>query len=614
MEQKEQVTEKTSEYGNYDVFIEKLRGTSYRICEQSLCIDGKEGPIAISNFLPIIDEQIIYSNGKDVTTEYLVHGYLLDTKKELSKIRLTKKELESFNFVLNSDWKIDAIICAGGGNKDKLREVAQIVSKNFMKVTKIFSHTGFIRDNGKLNYLYHNGIIGESENIRVDLSNDKLQQYCFTQNEFDIKESLQTSYSIMKLANPKIAISLMSITYLAPLTSLLASKGINADLILWVEGKTGTRKSSLAAIMQSHFGDFDRNSFPCSFRDTLNSIEKKAFITKDTLNVIDDFNPESYSSTKQNIAEKIFAMYGDRAGRDRMSQDGKTLRSPYVARGQCIVTAESFPNVAESRLARCLVVDIKPNDIDLQKLSFLQTNKEKLAYSMQQYIKWVITNEDKVLTKAVEMKNKLNIENQDNSVHGRVNESVNVLYIGMAIYLDFLQDNQVITKEMAESTLSLTLTTLNGVAKEQMQDVETSNPVNMFFNGVTQLYVTDKIHFRDFNSPTQARYFGTHIGYIDKKKNGANEQGSYLFFPDILYSEIVKFYRSQNINFPISKASLWKYLDTEGYLYKPKGADRRTVRRIIPETGNLVPFIQIPMEKVEDIIFTIPKISKGFGQ
>lgn len=602
----------TSEHENYDIFIKKLENTNYCVHEKSLCVNVKDCSIPVCNFLPIIDEQVIYSNGKDVTTEYLVHGYLLDTKEELPQIRLTKKELESFNFVLNSDWKINAVICAGNGNKDKIREVAQIVSKDFMKVTKVFSHTGFIRENGKLNYLYHNGVIGNSKNIKVDLSSDKLQQYCFTQKEFDIKESLQTSYAIMKLASPKIIIPLIATTYLSPLTSLLASKSVNADFILWIEGKTGTRKSSLAALAQSHFGNFDRNTFPCSFRDTLNSIEKKAFITKDTLNVIDDFNPESYSNTKQNTAEKLFAMYGDRAGRDRMSQDGKTLRSPYVARGQCIVTAESFPNVAESRLARCLVIDIKQNDIDLQRLSLLQNNKEKLAYSMQQYIKWIITNEDKILTKAVEVKNKLNIENQDNNIHGRVNESVNVLYIGMVIYLDFLQDNKIITKDMAENTLSLTLTTLNNIAKEQMQDVETSNPVNMFFNALEQLYVTDKIHFRDYNKVTQSKYFGTHIGYIDNRKSNEYEKGFYYLFPDVSYAEILKFYRNQNMNFPISKASLWKYLDTEGYLYKTKGNDRRTSRRVIPETDNKVPFIIIPVDKVKNVTFEVPKVTRGF--
>lgn len=122
----EDITNQTTEKVNYDSFIKKLVGSGYSIVDNNLCYEGQKGPVAISNFLPIIDEQIIYSNGKDVTTEYLVHGYLLDTKEELPQIRLTKKELENFNFVLNSDWKINAIICAGGGNKDKAKKYLKL--------------------------------------------------------------------------------------------------------------------------------------------------------------------------------------------------------------------------------------------------------------------------------------------------------------------------------------------------------------------------------------------------------------------------------------------------------------------------------------------------------
>ena len=50
------------------------------------------------------------------------------------------------------------------------------------------------------------GVIGDVKDIEVDLSEDKLQQYCFTDKEFDIKEALYTSYSILELASEKITI------------------------------------------------------------------------------------------------------------------------------------------------------------------------------------------------------------------------------------------------------------------------------------------------------------------------------------------------------------------------------------------------------------------------
>ena len=97
MEQ-EKIQETTNDYGKYNAFIEKLKGTGYLISENHLCYMSKDNPVEISNFLPIIDEQIIYDNGKEVTIEYLIHAYLLDQKRELEQIRITKKELESFYF------------------------------------------------------------------------------------------------------------------------------------------------------------------------------------------------------------------------------------------------------------------------------------------------------------------------------------------------------------------------------------------------------------------------------------------------------------------------------------------------------------------------------------
>ncbi len=54
-------------------------------------------------------------------------------------------------------------------------------------------------------------------------------------------------------------------------------------------GRTGSMKSTLARLILSHFDNFNNTDLPMSFRDTANSIVRKAFLLKDTLTVIDDF-------------------------------------------------------------------------------------------------------------------------------------------------------------------------------------------------------------------------------------------------------------------------------------------------------------------------------------
>lgn len=585
----------------FEKYIKLLANAGYVIGKELLFKEGKTTFIPISNFLAVVDEQINYNNGRDISTVYQVHGIIISNHKMLTPIRVTKQELENFSFTLNKEWKLDAIICAKQGNKDIMREVTQLISKDDIITREIYAHTGFEKIDGKLIYLYHNGYVGDlgDTNIEVDLSDDKLEQYQFSDKEdIDIKEALATSFSILELADYKITIPLLATTYLAPLTTIFQEEGINADYILWLEGKSGTRKSSLTAVLLSHFGNFSRNSFPCSFRDTLNSIEKKAFILKDSLNVIDDFNPETNGNRKSDIAEKLFGMYGDRAGRDRMSQDGKTLKSPYIARGLCIVTGESFPNVAQSRLARAILVDVKKNSVNLQILTELQENKEKLSFCMKEYIKWIIENEVEIREYAKSYMKELQESERNNGIHGRTNEAVNVMTIGFNLFLAFFKENNVIKEEEEKELSRLAYTTLVEVAKEQGEEIDENNPVKMFTNAIEQLYLGGKIYLKDYNEYDLTEYSNsTFVGMVDNK----TDEGLYYFFPDIIYKEIVKFYKGQDIKFPISKSALWKYLDLEGYLYRTPKSQRRTVERKIPLSDNYLAVIPVIQEKMRNI-------------
>ncbi|OKZ83823.1 MAG: hypothetical protein BHW07_00745 [Clostridium sp. CAG_433_25_7] len=132
-----------------------------------------------------------------------------------------------------------------------------------MKKEIVFTNTGFERIDNKLVYLYHDGCIGSDENVKADLSTDTLEQYCFTDKKFDEKVALNESLKMRNLADKKVAVPLLAVTYLSPLISILEEVGIFADFILYLLGPSGTRKSSISAIALSHFGNnFQRNNFP----------------------------------------------------------------------------------------------------------------------------------------------------------------------------------------------------------------------------------------------------------------------------------------------------------------------------------------------------------------
>ena len=219
---------------------------------------------------------------------------------------------------------------------------------------------------------------------------------------------------------------------------------------------------------------------------------------------------------------------------------------------------------------------------------------------MKQYIKWIIDNEEDIRKYVREKMKELQKATQNNDIHGRTNEAVNVMTLGFNICLKFLHSYNIISAEQQKALEEVCYITLFDVANRQAQAIDDFNPVNMFINALEQLYTTKRIYLKDYNNCSKTEYDNTSlIGYVDNKENDGD--GLYYLFPDITYNLIIQFYKQQDIKFPISKSALWKYLDMEGYLYKTPKMQRRTVRRKIPNTENEIAFIPILQEKMKNI-------------
>ena len=63
------------------------------------------------------------------------------------------------------------------------------------------------------------------------------------------------------------------------------------DVSVWIEGFTGCMKSTLAALFLGHFGDFTRTTLPGAWSSTVNHLEHRAFVLKDSIFVVDDYAP-----------------------------------------------------------------------------------------------------------------------------------------------------------------------------------------------------------------------------------------------------------------------------------------------------------------------------------
>ena len=126
----------------------------------------------------------------------------------------------------------------------------------------------------------------------------------------------------------------LALVFLSPLNEFLRQIGHEPKFILTLLGRTGSMKSTVAALMTSFFGSFSATDLPMSFRDTANSITHSAFSLKDVLTCVDDYHPTGRreSETMKSIMQTVARGYGDRAARNRLTPE-ITLREARPRQG-----------------------------------------------------------------------------------------------------------------------------------------------------------------------------------------------------------------------------------------------------------------------------------------
>ncbi len=580
-----------------DIYIDELDYSSYRVVTDipfgntkvtRLCKITKKGVVPLTNALPVIKEKVSYKDGENTTTKYKLKLELLDNQEKIGGVEIDERELSKLIQVMDS-CGTGKIINHEENNDKKMKEVAQTIARVSMKESTIFTHTGFTKINGNTVFLFHNGNIGaDNENIITDLEYGelKMSRYCMTNKEFDAKEAFERELSLLKVTNPSIIFPLLATTFISPLYTLLQEEDIHPNYVLLVLGKTGVLKSSIVAVLLSHFGNFDRDNFPATFRDTLNTIEKRASVCKDCLFVIDDYKPEARETEQEKIMEQIFAMFGDRVGRGRMKPDG-TLRKSCSAQGMGIVTGERMPKVPQGRIARAMKVEIKKGDINLDELTKLQQNKEQLAFVMKKYIKWIIDNDETIRRKSKEI---LNTYSTTTS-HLRTAEYVSILMIGIVFWLDFLEENNAINSTQKEDLKSQAYQTLIEAGNAMTLSIEEENPIEIFFDTISELISTGRIYFTDKQTGVAENVSsGKHVGYVD--------DNYYYLLPDTIYNEVAKACSSQ---FLMSPKELWTNLKNENYIVVDK-QNRPKIRMTEPITKIKTPMVLIRKQKWQEIM------------
>lgn len=567
----------------YKPYIDALEDVPDYTLNDKGCLtgfDAKGNPMELANFVARPTKEVIRDDGESVELTYRIEG-VLHGGKPLESVDVKLSDFLSMKWA-TENWGIEVSFKPGFTKKDLCRDAIQNMAKGIQK-HHVFTHVGWRKlQSGKWVYLHANGCIGK-DNISIDIEKE-LQKYVLP--DFgtiqDAKLAAKASLQLLKLAPYHITIPLLSLVYLSPLVEAFSRVNIEPNFVVWLHGTTGSRKTTIGQLFLAHFGQFSSKTPPASFKDTANNIERKAFSTKDTLLLIDDYHPEAsrYEANKMaTIAQRVLRMYGDRIGRGRLKSTTEYQKT-YAPRGMALVTGEDVPT-GESTVARFFEAEITRDDVDLKLLTKFQNQSPLLAEAMVGYIQWLAPkmNELPALLKESFKENRSYF--LEHAAHGRLSESAAWLLTAFDQMLSYQCDMGVIPEATADKWLEKARTVLlEGIVK-QNKLVQQEKPEEVFIKVVQLLLESGKAHVQPIGATSSSVNHidiakGTQIGWYDDSK--------YYLLPSVSFSMVQKHLLSQGENFAVTEQTLWKHLEQANMIDVEKDSNGKVTHRLPKKT------------------------------
>lgn len=556
----------------------------YKVKDGLICVqkNTREGAVdaPLCNFTAKVTEEVVLDDGAETTRAFQVQGKL-DTGIPLPSVRVPAARFSSMNWVA-SEWGLSAVVRAGFSTRDQLREAIQRFSPD-AKRRQIFTHVGWREIDGEHVYLTASGAVGR-EGFEVDLG-PELAQYNLPRRAEDPVGAMRASLRLLNVAPLTVTAPLFASIFRAPLASSLP-----VDVSTWLEGTTGSLKSTLAALFLCHFGSFERTSLPGNFLSTANQLERRAFILKDSVFCVDDYAPSGTDSREMQIkAERLLRSQGNLSCRGRLRAD-LTERVNYRPRGLIIATGEQHPP-GQSILARTLVVEVNGLNVNMELLTEAQKSAHRLPHAMTGFLTWLAPQ---IPTLPALLKETMEGARQRATADGehlRIPEVLAHLWLGIHSALAYAEDIGACTHAEAEVHRSSCWGALLTLGRTQGRLVEGHRSTRRFLQVLWALLTQNRVlllHKDDDRKPSP----------VDPPFIGWRDEDFLYLIPEAAHKAVVMFCRDSGDPFPIRAERVLKDFSKEG-LSDP-GRNRNTASVRIGDRPRRV--LRLHLSKVEKML------------
>ena len=484
--------------------------------------------IALSNFKALIQEYILRDDGFEQAAYYVINVAMNNSSAITKTVEIPIKQYKTMDWV----WELGphALMHAGNASQEKLREAILYESgKHPIRERTIYKHTGWREINGEMYFLTAAGAVGKND-ISVEMDTE-LEHYSLLDPEGDPAEAIKASLEYLLIGPVEVTLPMWVGMYLAPLTEI--EPQISAFTI-WLQGESGSYKSTLQALAVSHFGDFERINLPARWTGTANRLEELLSIAKDLPFILDDFAPAAEKlsmSDMERKAERIIRSQGDRAGRVRMHSKNKYPRGLLLTSGEMLTSGYS-------RTARILTLEIKRGDTNTLFMSQAQKNKYQYCKAMTHYIVWLKEHwaelKKKLPARYLELRDEIaqELSNDNSDHHPRMPEITAGLLVGLETAVSYALDKKGITKKEADSLLKAGRDTFISLARKQAARVDIQRAGRQFLDYLKTMFHQGIVKFSPKDSDVQPAatagsyylgwyepdpYSGDTLYYIDMK-------------------------------------------------------------------------------------------------
>jgi hypothetical protein len=584
--------------------VPELIGSPYRVVNGGFVrikpTQAGEMPELLTNFVARATEELVLDDGADRQRHYRLTGQAGDVT--LPTIDVSASEFGKMNWV-GEKWGMKARIYAGPLVRDHVRSAIEHMSAD-APVRLTYQHTGWrVLDDGQRVYLSGTGAV-DREGVEVELDRE-LSRYRLPADATaeEVRTGILNGLEFLRVAPLRVTVPLLGSMYLAPLSEVLTP-----DFVPWLHGRTGSLKSTLAALALNHYGDFTEDSLPLSFESTANSLERWMFLCKDAPVVVDDWRPpvsRGDASEMDRKGQRLLRAVGNRQGRGRMNSDS-TLRQTYAPRGLVIATAEMIPEgpAFESAVQRALTIQLSREQVDVDRLSRLQARRKTLSAAMLGYIRHTKQHEPNVTSTYEGMRARFG-EAFPGS-HLRLPAALAALGTGLWAFLEFAEHAGVLDEASATAQLQRGVNALIEAGKAHVEATKGADPASKFLQLLGTLVAGRNVHFRDKQTGDvpggdieTADSLGWKSGFsglepVGKFVGWVDEQFFYLD-KDAAYAAVQEFANRGDIPFGIKPRQLWEGLAKAGRSVADEGRHDTQVRI----AGKRPRVVQIPRVHVE---------------